>query len=139
MPVDLAFEGVAGQAELVRSGEVSARELVETSLDRIGRLDPELNAFGAVYAERALAEADEADQRRARGETAPLLGVPIAVKDEMAIGGEITSRGTGAITVQGAATPRSSSGSAPPERSSSARRRCPRSGSGRSPSRSPGA
>ncbi len=90
------FEGVAAQAELVRRGEVSARELVETSLDRIERLDPELNAFGAVYAERALAEAGRADDRRAGGETAPLLGVPIAVKDEIDIEGEVTSRGTGA-------------------------------------------
>ncbi len=94
------FDGVAAQAELVRSGEVSARELVETSLTRIEKLNPELNAFGAVYPERALAEADEADQRRARGETAPLMGVPIAVKDEMDIGGEVTSRGTGAITTR---------------------------------------
>ena len=94
------FEGVAAQAELVRRGEVSARELVETSLARIEELDPEVNAFGAVYADRALAEADRADRRRAAGETAPLLGVPIAVKDEMDIGGEVTSRGTGAIVTR---------------------------------------
>jgi amidase len=100
MATDLAFTGVAGQAELVRSGEVSSRELVETALDRIGRLDGELNAFGAVYAERALAEADRADQRRAAGQTRPLLGVPIAVKDEMDIGGEVTSRGTGAVVTR---------------------------------------
>ena len=100
MAVDLAFAGVAGQAELVRSGEVSARELVEASLARIERLDPELNAFGAVYAERALVEADQADRRRAAGETRPLLGVPIAVKDEIDIAGEITSRGTGAVATR---------------------------------------
>jgi amidase len=94
------FEGVAEQAELVRSGSVSARELVETTLAQIEKLDPELNAFGAVYAERALIEADQADRRRAAGETRPLLGVPIAVKDEMDIGGEVTSRGTGAITTR---------------------------------------
>ena len=94
------FEGVAEQAELVRSGKVSARELVETSLRQIEKLDPELNAFGAVYAERAMIEADQADRRRAAGETRPLLGVPIAVKDEMDIGGEVTSRGTGAITTK---------------------------------------
>ena len=77
--MDVAFEGVAGQAELVRRGELSARELVELALERIGRLDPELNAFGAVYADRALAEADRADERRASGESAPVLGVPVAV------------------------------------------------------------
>ena len=95
---DVAFDGVAGQAELVRRGEVSSRELVEGALARIERLDRELNAFGAVYAERALTEADSADERRSRGESAPLLGVPIAVKDEIDIAGEVTSRGTGAIT-----------------------------------------
>jgi amidase len=89
------FEGVTAQAELVRRGEVSARELVETALERIERLDPELNAFGAVYADRALAEADAVDARR--GDSAPLLGVPIAVKDEIDIAGEVTSRGTGAV------------------------------------------
>jgi amidase len=92
------FDGVAAQAELVRQGEVSARELVERTLKLIEQLDPELNAFGAVYAERALIEADQADRRRTAGENRPLLGVPIAVKDEMDIGGEVTSRGTGATT-----------------------------------------
>ena len=46
------------QAALVRSGELSARELVEASLERIERLNPTVNAFVAVCAERALAEAD---------------------------------------------------------------------------------
>jgi len=94
---DVAWAGVASQAELVRRREVSSRELVELSLARIERLDGELNAFGAVYPERALAEADAADRRRTAGEELPLLGVPVAVKDEMDIAGEITSRGTGAI------------------------------------------
>src|SRR3954468_9394252 len=96
MSADLAYAGLARQAQLVREGEVSARELVELSLERIGRLDAQLNAFGAVYAERALAEADNP-------RPGPLSGVPIAVKDEMDIAGEITSRGTGAITERAAA------------------------------------
>src|SRR5918998_658114 len=54
----LAFAGLVRQAQLVRDGEVSSRELVELSLERIDRFDRELNAFGAVYAEQALAEAD---------------------------------------------------------------------------------
>jgi amidase len=78
---DLAFAGVARQAELVRAGEVSSTELVELYLERIGRLEPELNAFRVVMAERALADARQADARRGAGEVRPLLGVPIAVKD----------------------------------------------------------
>jgi amidase len=100
---DGAFDGVATQAERVRRGEVSARELVERALDRIERIDGELNAFGVVFAERALADADRVDERRARGESGPLLGVPVAVKDEIDIAGEVTSRGTGAITARAAA------------------------------------
>jgi amidase len=95
---DFQWLRVTDQAEMVRRGEVSARELVEAALARIERLDGELNAFGAVYAERALADADGADGRRYRGESAPLLGVPVAVKDEIDLAGEVTSRGTGAIT-----------------------------------------
>jgi amidase len=91
------WDGVAAQAELVRRGEASSRELTEAALERIDRLDSELNAFGAVYHERALAEAERADERRARGESGSLLGVPVAVKDEIDLAGEVTSRGTGAI------------------------------------------
>src|SRR3954447_25553704 len=99
----MAFAGVAAQAELVWRGEVSARELAERALQRIERFDGELNAFGAVFAERALADADRADRRRAQGERAPLLGVPVAIKDEIEITCEVTSRGTGAITARAAA------------------------------------
>ena len=95
---DVAFAGVAGQIELVRSGAFSARELIEISLSRIERIDPELNSFAGVYGERTLQEADEADARLAKGDFAPLLGIPIAVKDEIDIAGELTSRGTGAYT-----------------------------------------
>jgi amidase len=100
---DGSFDGVAIQAERVRRGEVSARELVERALGRIERIDGELNAFGVVFADRALADADRVDERRARGESGPLLGVPVAVKDEIDIAGEVTSRGTGAITARATA------------------------------------
>ena len=86
---ELAFAGVAGQSELLRRGEVSSRELVELALTRIDVLDPDLNAFGAVYADRAREDADLADRRRAAGEDAPLLGVPVAVKDEIDRAGEV--------------------------------------------------
>jgi amidase len=99
---DLAYAGVAQQAELVRSGAVSARELVELSLERIERLDPSVNAFRVVHAERARAEADAAQARVDAGEVAPLLGVPVAVKDNMDVAGEATTHGTG-VAVEPAA------------------------------------
>lgn len=95
-PTDLAFAGIARQAELVRDGEVSSRELVELYLARITRLEPELNAFRIVLGERALAEADQADSRRAAGDDRALLGVPVALKDNVDLAGEITTHGTGA-------------------------------------------
>ena len=88
---EVAFAGLAAQAELVRSGEISSRELVELCLRRIERLDPGLNAFRTVRAERALEEA-------AAPASGPLAGVPLAVKDNVDVVGELTCHGTGAAT-----------------------------------------
>ena len=85
---ELAFAGVARQARLVRDGAVTPRELVETALERIAELDPQLNAFRAVFAEQALQEADQAVGRLGGGDDQPLLGVPIAVKDDTPFGGQ---------------------------------------------------
>ena len=95
---ELAFAGVARLAELIRAGEVSSRELVELYLERIERLDPELNAFRKVMAERALVDAQQADARMGAGEERPLLGVPVAVKDVQDVTGEVTHYGTDAFT-----------------------------------------
>jgi amidase len=93
---DLAFAGVARLSELLRAGEVTPHELVELYLARIERLDPQLNAFVSVRADAALAEADAALGRLRAGEWGPMLGVPVAVKDNVDIAGEITGYGTGA-------------------------------------------
>lgn len=96
---ELAYAGVARQAELIAAGEVSSRELVELCLERIERHNPRLNAFRVVLGERALMEADQADARRkanAVTDERPLLGVPIAVKDEFDVAGEVTTFGTNA-------------------------------------------
>jgi amidase len=90
---DLAFAGAVRQAELVRSREVSARELVELYLQRIDRYDGDLNAYRVTFDDRALAEADQADARAKAGDTRPLLGVPIAIKDDMDVAGERTAHG----------------------------------------------
>src|SRR5215208_5279365 len=93
-PEELAFAGIARQAGLVRSGEVTPRELVELYLERIERLDPKLNAFRVVLAERALAEADEALRRDVTDGERPLHGVPITLKDNLDLAGELTTHGS---------------------------------------------
>jgi amidase len=98
MADELAFAGAAKQAEMVRAGEVSPSELVRLCLDRIERLDPELNSFRKVFAEKALLEAEQAEARRSAGEERPLLGVPIAIKDEVDLIGEVNTHGTDAFT-----------------------------------------
>ncbi|HEX8646080.1 MAG TPA: amidase [Thermoleophilaceae bacterium] len=91
---ELAFAGIARQAELIRSREVSPTELVDLYLDRIERIDPRLNAFRCVEAERARAEAKQAEGRAGAGGERPLLGVPVAVKDNIDVAGEITAHGS---------------------------------------------
>jgi amidase len=90
---EAAFAGLAGQLALLDSGAASSRELVEPALGRIEATQETLNAFRCVRAERALAEADAADRRRAAGERAPLLGVPVAIKDDTDLEGETTAFG----------------------------------------------
>ncbi len=92
---DLAFAGVTKQAEMLRSREISSRELVNYYLDRIFILDQKLNAFRVILAEKALASADEAQDRLDAGDEAPLLGVPVAIKDDIDVEGESTMCGTG--------------------------------------------
>ena len=84
----------ASQATLVRSGELSARELVEASLAAIESLDPVINAFALVCPERALTEADGVRS----GDERPLCGVPLAVKDLLgATDGLPTAHGSAAF------------------------------------------
>jgi amidase len=100
---DIAFAGAARQAEMVRAGEVSPTELVRLHLERIERIDPQLNSFRAVFAERALLEAEQAEARLKGGDERPLLGVPIAIKDEVDVVGEVKTKGTDAFTEPAAA------------------------------------
>jgi amidase len=92
---DVAFAGVAGQAALLSEGAITARELVELSLARIERLQPTLNAFRVVLAGEARRLAADADAARAAGDRRPLLGVPVAFKDNVHVSGQAAMLGTG--------------------------------------------
>ncbi|MFI0999746.1 amidase [Streptomyces galbus] len=85
--------GLTESARALADGEVSSRELVERTLARIEGSRGTLNAFRIVRAEAALAEADAADRELAAGGRRPLLGVPVAVKDDMDVAGEPTAFG----------------------------------------------
>ena len=71
--------------EQLRAGELSSREATQACLNRVEQVDGRLNAFISVDANDALAQADAADQSRTAGEDLPLLGVPVAVKDVLAV------------------------------------------------------
>ena len=80
---DLMFAPATELAGMVRSGEISARELVEISLERIEELNPALNAFVDVDAERALATAEQIGP----GDERPFAGVPVAIKNNRPVQG----------------------------------------------------
>ncbi|SDC48369.1 amidase family protein [Actinokineospora iranica] len=90
---ELLWAGADAQARALRAGEVTAPDLTEAVLDRAQRLNPTLNAFRVLYAEPARAAAREAQRRIAAGERTPLLGVPVAVKDDLDVSGDVTTLG----------------------------------------------
>lgn len=96
-PSDFVSAGPTRQSELLSSGELTSRRLVEATLAAIERENPVINATVRVYAEAALAAADESDLLRAGGDSRPLLGIPIVVKDDLDLAGSVTGRGSNAM------------------------------------------
>jgi amidase len=95
---DLAFAGAAEQARMLAEGTITAPALLEVYLDRIARLDPQLRSYRAVLAQTARQEAAAAQHRIGAGERLPLLGVPVAIKDDVDVGGEVTACGSAAVS-----------------------------------------
>ncbi|MFJ9741962.1 amidase [Streptomyces sp. NPDC101166] len=87
--------GLVETARALAAGEVTSRTLVERTLARIESTQDTLNAFRIVRTKAALAEAEAADRELADGVRKPLLGVPVAVKDDMDVAGEPTAFGCG--------------------------------------------
>jgi Asp-tRNA(Asn)/Glu-tRNA(Gln) amidotransferase A subunit family amidase len=94
MTVDALAADAFASAASVRAGEVSAAELIEASLDAIARGNPAINAFTVVLADEARAQARDADAAASRGEQAPLLGVPITIKDHIWMRGALATNGS---------------------------------------------
>ena len=79
----------------LQQGEITTRELVQSTLDRIEAVDSQINAFISVDAEGALANADAIDLRRANGEPlGTLAGIPLALKDVLCVRGGRTTCGS---------------------------------------------
>ena len=79
-------------AREVRRGRMSARRSVEDALARIAAIDPDVNAFTVVRRRAALREAEQID-RAGAALAGPLAGVPVAVKEEYDVAGEVTKIG----------------------------------------------
>ncbi|HEX3908907.1 MAG TPA: amidase family protein [Mycobacteriales bacterium] len=97
-PIDedaIAYAGVVGQAGMLRDGRIDSVGLVDLLLRRIDRLDLRTHAFRVVLADQVRQAAVEADTARREGDTRPLLGVPIAIKDNVALAGQPSFLGSG--------------------------------------------
>ena len=82
-------------ARLVRTRQVSSREIVQAHLDRIAAVNPKVNAVVTLMADAALKDADAADKAVASGATlGPLHGVPFSIKDALDTAGVLTQRGS---------------------------------------------
>jgi len=89
----IRFPTLTQQLFQLASGTVTSAELTRRSLDAINASQPTLNAFRVVLTDQALQDAAAADRKRATGEQLPLLGIPIAVKDDVDIAGVPTRFG----------------------------------------------
>jgi aspartyl-tRNA(Asn)/glutamyl-tRNA(Gln) amidotransferase subunit A len=94
MERDLVERSAAEIARAVREREVSARDIVETTLTRIAAVDERVGAYLTVLPEQARASAAEVDERVRDGETLPLAGVPLALKDNLCLRGSRTTCGS---------------------------------------------
>jgi amidase len=92
--MDLDHATTTELVQSIRDRSLSSRELLDHLVDRVERIDPELNAVVALDVDRARAAAAAADEATARGEASgPLHGVPITIKDVWETEGLVTTSG----------------------------------------------
>ena len=92
---DIVYASATRIAQAIRHKEISAEEVVQAHLDRIGQVNEALNAVVQLCADRALSEAKAADEALARGDSVgPLHGVPMTLKDSLDTEGIISTGGT---------------------------------------------
>ena len=81
-------------AQALAAKEISSVELTRIYLDRIARLNPEINAYITIDPEKSLTQARAADELRASGQSGPLTGIPLAQKDIFCTKGWLTTCGS---------------------------------------------
>jgi aspartyl-tRNA(Asn)/glutamyl-tRNA(Gln) amidotransferase subunit A len=92
------FISLAELTEAYRTGAARPSEVIEAHLQRIGRLDPKIGAYQAVYADEARAAAEAADKAIASGHRiGPFHGIPFGLKDLCDLEGRITTGGSMAM------------------------------------------
>ena len=79
--MNLHHLGIAAAHELLEKKEITSVELTRAVLDRIDAVEDKVQAYLTVTADRALAQAKEADRLIAGGNGGPLTGIPLGVKD----------------------------------------------------------
>jgi Asp-tRNA(Asn)/Glu-tRNA(Gln) amidotransferase A subunit family amidase len=96
--LDLSFASTAELLRRLHTRELSPVELVRNALERCEAVQPALNCFTAIYGERALSAAADAERRLAAGgATPPLLGIPFAIKDVTPTRGDVVTLGSHAF------------------------------------------
>jgi aspartyl-tRNA(Asn)/glutamyl-tRNA(Gln) amidotransferase subunit A len=94
VPSELHWLSITEASTLLAKREISSRELTQAVLDRIRAIEPRVTAYLTVTGEQALAQAEAVDHRLAAGESGPLLGVPVAIKDVLSTQGVATTCGS---------------------------------------------
>ena len=93
--MELLSVPVATLAEKLAKKEITAVELTRSYLKRIAAVEPKVNAFLSWNEADALAQAKASDERRAAGKTlGPLDGIPVGIKDLIAVKGHTRIRGS---------------------------------------------
>ncbi|MHB0977864.1 MAG: Asp-tRNA(Asn)/Glu-tRNA(Gln) amidotransferase subunit GatA [Minisyncoccota bacterium] len=91
--IDLSTLNIVSAREGLKSGKFSSHDLTQACLNVIKEKNEELNAFLEVF-EDALIQADEADKKISEGIDLPLLGIPVALKDNMLVAGQRVTAGS---------------------------------------------
>lgn len=91
--IDISKLTIISAREALKKGDFTARELTQACLNVIKEKDGEIHAFLQVF-DNALLQADEADKKIKEGIDLPLLGIPMALKDNITVEGQIASAGS---------------------------------------------